>query len=590
MAKFISVDGTVNTIVHPDYVGTEIHEYGTDTLRRVANRLSRSTYDFASTTSNVGAYPYKLEDCMEIVRDFIMEYHIYLGDGYGARAYNPHVSTYVADGKCTLGSRYIAFTLRGKYYYVYANRRNNPIIMKIDSTTGEIVHHAPVDERWDKLYEYSLYPIYCVETGETDPDKLVWIGGSNGLPIVDMGQYISVDFLAEHGVSICPDCGAPMVSAYTYHDVYDYIQGDYVDVCRCHAHETTFCDGHHRREINAGEYHHVDDGYFCDEAYANMNTFTCSCGRETQSPRTYVDEITGATTDMCPTCYRNAMRGRIDWDNVSGLLSYGTKPRITFFDKDGASLTCREPLSIGIEDELDQAHECDSDQSSSAPDRAARAIMRKFRGEIYCKYDGSLEYGCESVTMPHSIEAYESFDWDALFKITSDNNLLPNSTCGFHAHINNGGLGDTRTEQKRTAAKLAMVMDLHRDLFFQISLREERYDFDHWAGTSALEGRWEYYISRPCAACDYLYDRGYRYRAVNFTNDNTIEIRIFAATNERDIALANINVVYALVRMCKKTSMKSLYEMSSDDLCANLIKYAHNKDAVKKLLVEADVI
>ena len=585
MAKIVCVDGSVINYGGDEFPDLEVREYSEDVLRRVSNRLARSTEDFAGTTDNPSASPYDLMECMEIMRDFVCEYTLYSFANY----FDSHVSSYCSNGRYTVTNRYVNWTTKGKYIYVYATRRNSPMLMKIDAYTGEIIHHAPVDERWNKLFAFSRQPVFCVETGETDPDKLVWTSGALIMPILDRGQYISRDFLAGYNIYECPDCGRLLLNGYNTRRVYDYALGEDVDMCECHSHEWFFCDWHRRYEMHT-EIHRVEGNWYCDDAYSQLSITTCPrCGAEILSNnlRTFTD-YDGTSTEVCRDCYASLMRGRIDWDNVTGRLNYSTKPRPVFFDKDGHSLMCREPLSFGIEDELDQAHMDDPD--SYYADEAAREIMQKYRGEFYCKYDGSLEGGSEQVSMPHSIEAFEAFDWDGMFEIARDNNLAPNSTCGMHVHINRGGLGDTHTEQKRTAAKIAMVMDMKRDFFFDLSLRENRYDFDHWAGSSALHNSWEYYLSRPCYAYDRLDNAGYRYRAVNFTNSNTLEIRIFAATDERIIALANINVVYALVRLCKKTSMANLYNMSNEDLCAALIKYAHNKDAVKELLDRANLL
>src|SRR5690606_30357619 len=61
----------------------------------------------------------------------------------------------------------------------------------------------------------------------------------------------------------------------------------------------------------------------------------------------------------------------------------------------------------------------------------------------------------------------------------------------------------------------------------------------------------------------------HRYKAINLCNSNTVEFRIFKGTLKRDTIIASIQWVDVLIRFCRNTSLKDLFNVSWEDIFGN---------------------
>lgn len=184
-----------------------------------------------------------------------------------------------------------------------------------------------------------------------------------------------------------------------------------------------------------------------------------------------------------------------DSDYDSGELhSYSYTPRL-HFRGDGAR-------HLGMELEV------------SAAIGAARRIHENWGDLLYCKQDGSVQ-GFEMVTHPMTYGwAMESFPWDVLKLIGEHGTAGPN---GLHVHI----------------SRAAFHNEAHVNAFLHLF-----YTNDDMVTAMARRDphRWAKFEMQPFY--DDLHQKAHhrqgrmseRYAAVNTTNEETLEVRVFAST------------------------------------------------------------
>ena len=172
----------------------------------------------------------------------------------------------------------------------------------------------------------------------------------------------------------------------------------------------------------------------------------------------------------------------------------------------------------------------------------------------YCKHDGSLDNGYEIVTHPASLD-YHKMMWEKFF--AKDNEELRSfntSTCGFHVHISRAPLiGLTipkmvafvnNPENYTYIKKLAQRFNNCNAVIKNIKIE----DFKKTRQRTAIN------------KCDY---NGFdRYDAINITNLNTIELRIFKGTLKKETIFRYLEFCDALVRFCYPAS-RMIKEASS---------------------------
>ena len=64
-----------------DMEGADFTEYPLDTIKRCANRLTRTSYEWERTTANTSAEPSTLEGCFAIMKD-VVSFNIRWGQEY----------------------------------------------------------------------------------------------------------------------------------------------------------------------------------------------------------------------------------------------------------------------------------------------------------------------------------------------------------------------------------------------------------------------------------------------------------------------------------------------------------------------------
>lgn len=158
-------------------------------------------------------------------------------------------------------------------------------------------------------------------------------------------------------------------------------------------------------------------------------------------------------------------------------------------------------------------------------------------GEVaLLKKDNSIEgQGFEIVTAAMSLDVQLDY-WKGLIEQFS-NELTPHSSCGMHVHISRKPLS-----QLQIGKILVFLNEPANDWYV-----------NEIAGRTAND-----YCERSPKKIEDVNCPQSRYEALNLTNDNTIEFRLFASTNDYYLIASRIEFCYALTKYCEYAELTKL--------------------------------
>ena len=323
----------------------------------------------------------------------------------------------------------------------------------------------------------------------------------------------------------------------------------------------SFCENCHTyvpiskiREVNAGNSERL---CFCSEC-CNDQCFYCNnCGKYfLRSQYECIMDVHGIG-DLCRDCFE-ALDGFVceyceeafvgddygynglcrfcdednDCDSSYPIRDYHCGLGLSFHQSKSA-IDSNAPLYLGFELEaagFDSPDKCDE---------TAEYLLSEFSHNedyFHLENDGSIpDYGFELISMPMTLDFHKKFNWEEIFKYMLDEGMRAHDigkNVGLHVHFNRNFL--TPVEM----AKLEFYISLNKRKFECIARREE----NRWAGFKVPNGTISHF-GKSSDEC--------RYAAVNFTNRNTIEIRIFRSSLRYKTVIATLEIVDALVRFVK---------------------------------------
>ena len=178
---------------------------------------------------------------------------------------------------------------------------------------------------------------------------------------------------------------------------------------------------------------------------------------------------------------------------------------------------------------------------------------------------GGGKYGFELISMPMTLDFHKSFLWaDVLREMDSSGMLghdLGKNCCGLHVHFSKNFL--TCMEM----VKLDYFVALHRKNFELIARRGEN-DWLCYKGDNAGMKS----FGKGCC----------HYDAVNFSNRDTVEIRIFRSSLRYETLMATLEIVDSLARFIKLLKSSDLirdkhgsWKLFSAFLSANKARYSN---------------
>lgn len=245
-------------------------------------------------------------------------------------------------------------------------------------------------------------------------------------------------------------------------------------------------------------------------------------------------------TDYCPSCAENA---RV-------IEGYGHTYAENFYQSSDCDEEAADGLYFGIELET----ECDDEYS--AQDMAGDLLDEIGREVISCKEDGSLsDGGCEIVTQPMTLKyQYENDVWGCISTICRRHGATShdNGDCGLHVHASrryfNQATGYRDTEN--IYAAIERMLQTHRSEWMRFSRRSAS-SMSRWA---EINDSCAYGIkdgdtpSEKRGKVTKYKDTG-RYQALNLSNYDTIEFRMFRGTLRLESILASIEAVSAMCHL-----------------------------------------
>lgn len=295
--------------------------------------------------------------------------------------------------------------------------------------------------------------------------------------------------------------------------------------------------------------------YWCEDCVEN-DAFWCNGNEEYYDCYYFTSyEVDGETycSDYCENnfyydeeddCYYSE-------EPRQAIRSYHDSPSTHFYGKLDKRFKKRYNHN-GLELEIDRKSRASRDTERELVNDL-NDLVDSDNNELYYERDGSLDYGFEIITQPHTWKALKNMKWKEILQKIQEYGYISHDagTCGLHMHISRDLFGRTVKDQERAIAKLTTFYDI----FYNDIVRVSRRDMDtaeRWASKYELN---EYQGKEMVKkATDLAKGKEYanRYHAVNLTNYNTIEIRIMRGTLNYNTFMACLDFIY-------KTAIRSKY-------------------------------
>lgn len=192
---------------------------------------------------------------------------------------------------------------------------------------------------------------------------------------------------------------------------------------------------------------------------------------------------------------------------------------------------------LGVELEIDKGRDNDS-----CAEYTAQCFPHNF---IYFEYDGSLSSGFENITQPATLEYHYGLkdNYDDMFKnaVRSGFRSHQTTTCGLHIHFNRDFYA---SNEELYVTRLLYLVEKFWDELVKFSRR----DIDSL-------NRWsKKYDKTPEEVVNEWKNNSWclnRYQAINLTNENTIEFRMFRGTLKLNTFIATLQLCDTLVKTAK---------------------------------------
>lgn len=268
--------------------------------------------------------------------------------------------------------------------------------------------------------------------------------------------------------------------------------------------------------------HTRGDYYLCPVCYENGDYFNCgNCGD--------IDHNDNRYGDYCESCRVHEEEDEYDSDNIHG---YDYKPEPTFYRGDDHE----DKLFMGIELELEVG--------TGSRSEVAEQILKD---PLYCKSDGSIDYGFEIVTHPCTLAYHKKqMKWDDMLAklIKAKCKSHDTNTCGLHIHVSKKALSHIE------AIRLGIFVNLNCNNFETLARRTQ----SHYSKFKFVKkGRVE---NKRCSTekGEYLsvINNGDRYEALNYQNRSTIEFRLYKGTLKYHTLISTIELTHAVCYFVKQ--------------------------------------
>lgn len=271
---------------------------------------------------------------------------------------------------------------------------------------------------------------------------------------------------------------------------------------------------------------------------------TCSdCDAILRESETYYGEDDGEP--YCYTCYQRHADDR-------PIHDYSYAPELVFHG-DG-------PRYFGVELEIDGMG------TDNACARKFLTLANRNAERLYIKTDGSLHEGMELVTHPMTLDYHmDDMPWPELLQTVIDEGYRSHqtNTCGLHVHISREAFGESDMAQELAIARLLYFTEKFWSELLKFSRRTEQ-QINRWAARYGMK-----LSPRDVMKSAKDSDAG-RYTAINLTNAETIEVRLFRGTLKLNTLLATLQMVNAMCDVALSLSDEELQALSWHDFLDRL--------------------
>jgi len=282
------------------------------------------------------------------------------------------------------------------------------------------------------------------------------------------------------------------------------------------------------------------------------------CGASYSESSEVHDALHPEDRNLCPSCRERRF--------VTPYHHY--QPHFEFHKK-----AHDDNLFLGVELEVDVGGQRDAEAA------VIMDIMNKNEDGfmVYCSRDGSLNNGIEIITAPATLNYHKKLKtkYKALFKrLIRDGYRSHNTnTCGIHVHFSRAFFEDNEDE---CVTKLLYLVERFWDEIVVFSRRDYS-QLDHFAKKPESDSK------RFLRSWNKTHDHEGRYYAVNITNENTIELRMFRGTLNFESFMAILDFTDKLARVCKEKTNEELQSMSFEDLLTPEAKaYYDSRVAIRR--------
>ena len=370
--------------------------------------------------------------------------------------------------------------------------------------------------------------------------------------------YCSDECALSAGYTHCAECGELV-----HEDAAEGINGSYY--CReCAENEFTRCDSC-GEYVPRGNAYDIEGYSFCSTECAENRGFCfCEeCGESINVNSEHVVHFNTSGKAICYDCARKYVR-----DTRFMIRRYSDNPAYRFLHT-----TEDEPgkrLYMGFEIEFFFPEYADF---NNAVPELIEEFSNKKDNLIFFKHDGSIGvFGAEAVSMPCTLawikknaDIFKNF-----FEILCVNGMDPHDFCGMHVHLSRAGMSEEH--------------EVRLELFFA----RFAHLIERVAGRAPQE-----YCERvnifgaftPDAVRRHKIYSG-RYRALNWQNERTVEIRAYKCPETYDDFMVKLEFSHAVYQF---TKMQSFDDIETADVVLfydfvknNAEKYNHLNDFLNK--------
>ena len=177
---------------------------------------------------------------------------------------------------------------------------------------------------------------------------------------------------------------------------------------------------------------------------------------------------------------------------------------------------------------------------------------------LYIKTDGSLDDGLELVTHPMTLTyRLNEMPWAEILRKAQSMGYLSHAagTYGLHVHISRLAFGCTYEQQEAAIARLLYFVEKFWAELLRFSRRTQS-QMNRWAARCGMK------LTPTDQMCHAKNSCAGRYTAVNLTNSDTVEIRMFRGTLKLNTLKATLQMVDHLCEVAVSLSDSEVQDLS----------------------------